>query len=138
MSVEGEAAREMLEGPEAAESYEEESQPPSLGGAAVSLTSGPGTGYFLKLDEEGSLLTLTVHETVYDVRIGAGEAGLHQYDSSFSSDVLEGGTSITLQAVISYDEPDISISWTSSEGYGYLKYISVSVKDGVPMLVAVE
>ena len=64
--------------------------------------------------------------------------GAHQYNASFQSAQVEGGTAITIQALISPDEPDVSISWTSSEGYGYLKFVSVSAKDGVPMLVTVE
>lgn len=133
-----EVALEMPGGPEAAAVYEENSPAPSLGGAAVSLASGSGTGHFLKLDDEGTFLTLTVHETVYDVRIGGCEWGFHQYGDTFQSDVLEAGTVITLQAVISSDAPDISISWTSAEGSGYIKYISCSAKDNIPMLVAVE
>lgn len=135
---EAEEAAEVLEGPEAADAYEEESLPPSLGSGAVALSFGSGSGHFLKMDEEGTFLTLTILETVYDVRIGSSGEGAHEYASSFQSDTVEGGTTITIQARISSDEPDISISWTSSEGYGYLKYISVSAKDGVPMLVAVE
>lgn len=133
-----EVALEMPGGPEAAAVYEENSPAPSLGGAAVSLASGSGTGHFLKLDEEGTFLTLTVHETVYDVRIGGCEWGSHQYGDTFQSDVLEAGTVITLQAVISSDAPDISVSWTSAEGSVYIKYISCSAKDNIPMLVAVE
>ena len=134
---EAEAVQEVLGAPEAAESYAQESAPASLGGGAVTLAPGSAGGHLLKLDEEGILLTLTVQETVYDVYIGSS-TGAHQYNASFQSAQVEGGTAITIQALISPDEPDISISWTSSEGYGYLKFVSVSAKDGVPMLVTVE
>lgn len=134
---EAEAVQEALGAPEAAESYAQESAPASLGGGAVTLAPGSAGGHLLKLDDEGILLTLTVQETVYDVYIGSS-TGAHQYNASFQSAQVEGGTAITIQALISPDEPDISISWTSSEGYGYLKFVSVSAKDGVPMLVTVE
>lgn len=134
---EAEAVQEALGAPEAAESYAQESAPASLGGGAVTLAPGSAGGHLLKLDDEGILLTLTVQETVYDVYIGSS-TGAHQYNGSFQSAQVEGGTAITIQALISPDEPDISISWTSSEGYGYLKFVSVSAKDGVPMLVTVE
>jgi len=134
---ETEAVREDLEGPEAAAAYAEESAPASLGGGAVTLASGSGEGSLLKLDEEGTTVTLRVQETIYDVYIGSS-TGAHQYSTAYQAGQVEGGTAITIQALISPDEPDISISWTSSEGYGYLKYISVSAKDNVPMLVAVE
>ena len=134
---ETEAVRESIGAPEAAESYAQESAPASLGGGAVTLAPGSAGGHLLKLDEEGILLTLTVQETVYDVYIGSS-TGAHQYNASFQSSQVEGGTAISIQALISPDEPDISISWTSSEGYGYLKFVSVSAKDGVPMLVTVE
>ena len=134
---EAEAVRESIGAPEAAESYAQDSAPASLGGGAVTLAPGSAGGHLLKLDEEGILLTLTVQETVYDVYIGSS-TGAHQYNASFQSAQVEGGTAITIQALISPDEPDISISWTSSEGYGYLKFVSVSAKDGVPMLVTVE
>ena len=134
---EAEAVQESIGAPEAAESYAQESAPASLGGGAVTLAPGSAGGHLLKLDEEGILLTLTVQETVYDVYIGSS-TGAHQYNASFQSAQVEGGTAISIQALISPDEPDISISWTSSEGYGYLKFVSVSAKDGVPMLVTVE
>lgn len=134
---ETEAVQESIGAPEAAESYAQESAPASLGGGAVTLAPGSAGGHLLKLDEEGILLTLTVQETVYDVYVGSS-TGAHQYNGSFQSSQVEGGTAITIQALISPDEPDISISWTSSEGYGYLKFVSVSAKDGVPMLVTVE
>ena len=134
---ETEAVQESIGAPEAAESYAQESAPASLGGGAVTLAPGSAGGHLLKLDEEGILLTLTLQETVYDVYIGSS-TGAHQYNASFQSAQVEGGTAITIQALISPDEPDISISWTSSEGYGYLKFVSVSAKDGVPMLVTVE
>ena len=134
---EAEAVQEALGAPEAAESYAQESAPASLGGGAVTLAPGSAGGHLLKLDDEGILLTLTVQETVYDVYVGSS-TGAHQYNASFQSSQVEGGTAITIQALISPDEPDISISWTSSEGYGYLKFVSVSAKDGVPMLVTVE
>ena len=134
---EAEAVQESIGAPEAAESYAQGSAPASLGGGAVTLAPGSAGGHLLKLDEEGILLTLTVQETVYDVYIGSS-TGAHQYNASFQSAQVEGGTAITIQALISPDEPDISISWTSSEGYGYLKFVSVSAKDGVPMLVTVE
>ncbi|MBQ5361604.1 MAG: hypothetical protein IIU47_11250 [Lachnospiraceae bacterium] len=134
---ETEAVQESIGAPEAAESYAQESAPASLGGGAVTLAPGSAGGHLLKLDEEGILLTLTVQETVYDVYIGSS-TGAHQYNASFQSSQVEGGTAISIQALISPDEPDISISWTSSEGYGYLKFVSVSAKDGVPMLVTVE
>ena len=134
---EAEAVRESIGAPEAAESYAQDSAPASLGGGAVTLAPGSAGGHLLKLDEEGILLTLTVQETVYDVYIGSS-TGAHQYNASFQSAQVEGGTAITIQALISPDEPDVSISWTSSEGYGYLKFVSVSAKDGVPMLVTVE
>lgn len=134
---ETEAVREDLEGPEAAAAYAEESAPASLGGGAVTLASGSGEGSLLKLDEEGTTVTLRVQETIYDVYIGSS-TGAHQHSTAYQAGQVEGGTAITIQALISPDEPDISISWTSSEGYGYLKYISVSAKDNVPMLVALE
>lgn len=134
---EAEAVQEALGAPEAAESYAQESAPASLGGGAVTLAPGSAGGHLLKLDDEGILLTLTIQETVYDVYIGSS-TGAHQYNASFQSSQVEGGTAISIQALISPDEPDISISWTSSEGYGYLKFVSVSAKDGVPMLVTVE
>ena len=134
---EAEAVQESIGAPEAAESYAQDSAPASLGGGAVTLAPGSAGGHLLKLDEEGILLTLTVQETVYDVYIGSS-TGDHQYNASFQSAQVEGGTAISIQALISPDEPDISISWTSSEGYGYLKFVSVSAKDGVPMLVTVE
>ena len=137
LKEEAEAFREITENAETAPASEEKSAPAPLGGGAVTLAPGSGGGQLLKLDEEGTLLTLTAQETIYDVSVGSS-AGLHQYDDSFRSDRVEAGTAITLQALIRSDEPDISISWTSAEGYGYLKYISVSAKDGVPMLVAVE
>jgi hypothetical protein len=132
-----EEVQEVVGTPEAAESYAQESAPASLGGGAVTLSSGSAGGHLLKLDDEGILLTLTVQETVYDLYIGSSTGG-HQYNASFQSAQVEGGTAVAVQALISPDEPDISISWTSAEGYGYIKYISVSAKDGVPMLVAVE
>ena len=134
---ETEAVQEVAGTPESAEAYAQESAPASLGGGAVTLASGSAGGHLLKLDDDGILLTLTVKETVYDLYIGSS-TGAHQYNGSFQSAQVEGGTAITIQALISPDEPDISISWTSSEGYGYLKFVSVSAKDGVPMLVTVE
>lgn len=124
-------------------SYTEEGEPEGpLGSAAFALVPGAGSGQFLKLDEEGTVVTLTAREMVYDVTLTESGADTenysHQFMDSFHADVMESGETITLQARIDSDMPDICISWTSAEGATYTKFIGASAKDDVLMLVTVE